>query len=501
MCPLLWCRESFDSLASTLQHVSECLWLSNTWYWCPYCCRPESFMASENFCTDTTQRKLQRKDSKLRRAVTFFKHLGLKSCSRHKRLGPSSAPETESFDTWLAKRKRFEMEDTSHDTSSLMELAANDDDIHSFWSNSNKHSTVLYEVEGTTLYTSWDLDDLPQYTGDAVTAFEPCELDVSNLVVAPKSTGTAGNSDLSLTDIGAQFEKAHHDAESLEQILVSPISGIEGSFICQSARVDTSFDTECGLVSPTYSSPGTVSSPELCDKDWRHIKVTPALSGYLPSYENSRSQCDSAAFSSQSQVEELREMVRVLNEEWMRRCQTIPDLVLRISALSPKSLFETGAQALQHLFRGVLPETFDAIFALAHITCASTYIMHRDDSSHCWNEFFQDILKWQHLMLNKSEAQLFIRLVNLLWWPQVSTARTSCGNYFLDETSETLVPLRKPAVGFDTSSSTGTNGLQSSQWPTELASIPLLNSLKNGVVVQECLRFLDGKPTPQCLRS
>ena len=496
MCPLLWCRERFDNLASTLQHVSECSWLSNTWYWCPYCCRPESFMASEDTCADTTQYKLQRKDSKLRRAVTFFKHLGLKS-SRLKSSGSSSAHETESFDMWLAKRKRFEMDDTSHDAPPLMELADSNRKSHVLRSNPEKKSKTVYEMEGTTLYTSWGLDELPRYSQEAGTAVEPCELGIGNLVMAPKSNAAARDTYSPLTGVGAQFEVAQNDAEPREDMLVSPISTVQGSFMSQSDGVDRSCHVESGLVSPTYSDSGIVPSPEVVDQHWRQINVTPALNGSLLSSENDGRLYDGEVSSTESQVKELREMVRVLNEEWIRRCESTLDLALRASALSPRTLFETGAKTLQHVFRGVLPETFDAVFALAHITCASAYIIHRDDNLHCWNEFFQDILKWQHLMPNESDKRLFIRLVNLLWWPQDSSVKLSCGNYFLDETSGTLVPLRKPAVGFDASSSIEIKGSRLPQWPSKPASMTILNFLKNGAALQECLRFLDGKWTHQ----
>lgn len=494
MCPLLWCRKTFDDLASTLQHVSECPWLSNAWYWCPYCCRPESFMASEEPCAETMQYKLQRKDSKLRRAVTFFKHLGMKSCSRHKSSRSSST--SESFDTWLAKRKQlemedtFEIEDTSHDTSSLIELADSKLGTHSHRPSSEKQSKTVYEMEGTTLDNPWDHNDPPHYSQEADTAIEPCELDVGTHM-ARHSDDTAGNSHGSLTCVGAQFEVAQLNTKPWEKMLVSPVSTVQSPFIYQSTGIDTSCHTECGLVSPTYSNSSTAPSPEVHNPDLRQTKVSPALNGSLLSSEDDVRLKHGVTSSAQSQVKELREMVRVLNEEWIRRCQSAPELVLRASALSPRSLFVTGVRTLQHVFRGILPRTFEAVYALAHITCASAYIIHGDDTSHCWNDFFQDILKWQHLMLNDSDARVFIRLVNLLWWPKDSSEKLSCANYFLDEMSGTLVPLRRAVTGFDASSPTET---KDSQPPRRMS---LLTSLKNGAVIRDCSRFLDGKSTHQ----
>lgn len=43
-CPLIWCRETFDSKESVVCHVFECPRLSNAWYWCPYHERPEQFL-------------------------------------------------------------------------------------------------------------------------------------------------------------------------------------------------------------------------------------------------------------------------------------------------------------------------------------------------------------------------------------------------------------------------------------------------------------------------
>ena len=84
MCPLLWCRESFENLASILQHVSVCSEVQSGWYWCPHCCRPEQFMGRDGPRSPNvpSQHSVSRKSSKLRRAVRFFKHLGHKKTSR-----------------------------------------------------------------------------------------------------------------------------------------------------------------------------------------------------------------------------------------------------------------------------------------------------------------------------------------------------------------------------------------------------------------------------------
>ena len=42
-CPLSGCSSIFDNLESCLAHLTQCSWLSNAWYWCPFCRRPERF--------------------------------------------------------------------------------------------------------------------------------------------------------------------------------------------------------------------------------------------------------------------------------------------------------------------------------------------------------------------------------------------------------------------------------------------------------------------------
>ena len=46
-CPLLWCRKSFDEHEKLVDHVSNCSFLKEGRYWCPYCQRVEYFAEPE----------------------------------------------------------------------------------------------------------------------------------------------------------------------------------------------------------------------------------------------------------------------------------------------------------------------------------------------------------------------------------------------------------------------------------------------------------------------
>ncbi len=442
---------------------------------------------------DPTQHSIQRKDSKLRRAVTFFKHLGHKSCSRHKASGSSSACDTKSFDTWLAKRHRSEMEDTSHEISMCAELADSGSDVHGHGTYTKKRAKAVCEMEGTTIDTWQRPDHLLRYTKEADSHFQPCELDVEPLTMGPNQRGESMSPADPLTGVGSQFEAAPHDVEPKEEMLVSPASTIGSPFSHRGVEPITSSYAEVGLPRQAYNNPDTVSLPEVVSHHPCQVDVALPHVGSLPSSTNVANIHDGVTSSMQSQVEDLCETVRVLNEEWLRRCQSTPDLVPRASALSLRSLLDEGTQTLQLVFRGSLPETFDAVFALAHIACAAAYMIHKDDGSHCWNDFFLHILKMHTLIQNVNDARVFVQLVNLLWWPLGSSARRCCSTYFLDESSGTLVPLRRPVLGLDGLVSTGPIDLQAPRYTAKQGSMTNIHWLQDGPVLEQCSRFLDGK--------
>ena len=85
MCPLLWCRNKFESQASTVCHTSTCPWLPNACYWCPQCKKPERFWSSgktrEAIPSQLmiSSQMMRRKSSRMRKAKAFFKHFSRKS--------------------------------------------------------------------------------------------------------------------------------------------------------------------------------------------------------------------------------------------------------------------------------------------------------------------------------------------------------------------------------------------------------------------------------------
>ena len=462
-CPLLWCRESFDNLTSTLLHVSKCPWLSNAWYWCPFCCRPESFMGSQEPCANPRQCNIQRKDSKLRRAVTFFKHLGLKSCSRQRTSGSSAADPTEPFDTWYnamrANEQESEMEDTSRKHSGRAELAESSSGFRVPQSYIGNRAGNVYEMENASI----DTHHAPSYPSrqEANPVSQPCEFDIEPFVTRPCQRAELASPGTSFTAIGSQFEDNLRNAEPTEEMLMSPASTIRRPFNYHSAEIITLRHSELEAPSPAYKGPDTVSRPGIVDHRGCYDNPASLFGGPPVTSGNYDDLRDATVLGTQSQVEDLCETVGNLHQEWLQRCQSTSDLCLHISRLSPQSLLDQGAQALQLVFRSRLPSTFDAVFALALFACTAAYTIHGNNSSHYSNNFPQQVINLQNLLGSESDARVFAQLFNLLFWPQCSST----------ETSDPHTP----------------------QHAKQPAPETFQSSLKSNGVFQECSRFLDGK--------
>ena len=69
MCPLIWCRKTFETNDLALRHAHNCPRLSNAWYWCPFHRRPERFLECNRGCEIVSKPKMHH-------AVTFFSWFG-----------------------------------------------------------------------------------------------------------------------------------------------------------------------------------------------------------------------------------------------------------------------------------------------------------------------------------------------------------------------------------------------------------------------------------------
>ena len=117
-----------------------------------------------------------------------------------------------------------------------------------------------------------------------------------------------------------------------------------------------------------------------------------------------------------TQVEELRELVCIVNNEWMRRLVRSPELYIRCSSLSTRTLFAKGINTLKYWFSGKLERTLEEVFSFMHIAFAAAFILHHEDESYCWEAFFEDALQLQHALVDKKEKLQFLTAMDSWWW-------------------------------------------------------------------------------------
>ena len=178
----------------------------------------------------------------------------------------------------------------------------------------------------------------------------------------------------------------------------------------------------------------------------------------------------SASAPKQVQVEELQELFRVINEEWIRRMEPLPQLWLPCSELSVSSLFERAIRTLKDLTEGRCSLLFEDVFDNIHMAFAAPFSFHWQQDFYSWNAFCDDALQWQHALSDDEDKVLFLSAINRWWlhelWPTpllASSCYTSFGN---------VTP-------------------QGSLYCGDQKTLPEI--LRNTEVFKVCIGFLDGK--------
>ena len=195
-------------------------------------------------------------------------------------------------------------------------------------------------------------------------------------------------------------------------------------------------------------------------------------------------------------IRDLRESVFLVNNEWIRRLSSTPDLLTRCSSLSAYMLFEIGIITLQRFFNGVPAFSFEEIFALVHVACASASILNDEDELYYSDEVFQGMLQWHTVILDEHDADLYSRVVGQLSCHQQHPVTSPDGYDHSDMGYCTLIPSQW--------SSTNTDDLASSWYDEseygpsrQLVVAPsredFIFRLQEGKIMRDCLIFLDGK--------
>lgn len=150
----------------------------------------------------------------------------------------------------------------------------------------------------------------------------------------------------------------------------------------------------------------------------------------------------------QNYIQDLCDFVAVVNNEWMERLGSAPDLFRQCSKLTIDEILTSGIHTLCQFFAGVLDNCFKDVFSLIQVACAFGYMLNKDDDSYCWDAFFQDMLQWQYAIASDNDRNLFLMVMDQLSCQQRSSITFSRGAGFSGKASthETLKILRRGRV-------------------------------------------------------
>lgn len=515
MCPLLWCRDNFNDLPSCLHHLLTCPWLTDSWYWCPLCHRPERFRAIEATHNDSVHNPVLGKASRLKRAVSFFKHFGRRSSTRVNiwvtffqtgdrahcclpQLQPSdSIPMTNGFQDLNGQKWRHDHEWTAQDP---CEKGIDPDDFRDepkIKSCSGQHAKVGYanpihdpvQICGTPVA---ELPAYPQPSGPGsleisatnIACLEPIDVIYENKSIISSLLQPSSPNSVSITrSVTESLMPQGTGIFPVQQTVYNPLSSI--------------IDTDSG---PAVYVQECVRNSQGIDHHQKILSPKGNVSDLLPPFSYSgKSTNERSLTATEASVEDLSGLVCALHGAWMQTLTTNigePMMEAKISQCSP---FEAGIRVLrQYWYHGDLPNVFEEAFALMNIAYACAWIFHRYETPGFWNTFFQDVLKWQHVLLTHEDKVLFLKAAYLIWSPPGPLS------------VEAMYPSRLLWSPYLSQPNTpveleGNTPIQTPPCTRELLShelyMPSSQSLvgltgldfQNGEVIQVCARYLDGK--------
>ena len=112
------------------------------------------------------------------------------------------------------------------------------------------------------------------------------------------------------------------------------------------------------------------------------------------------------------QVEELQELIRKFNDEWMQRMESQPGLWSLCSTLSSSSLFDRAMRTLKSFIRGSLAEDFNDVFAVMHLAFAAAFSLTWQQDDYKFSALCDDALQWQHGLLRDEDKTRFLNAMD-----------------------------------------------------------------------------------------
>ena len=434
MCPMLWCRANcFNDHDSLVQHTTNCKHLSDTWYWCPHCTRPERFIGGGHWRCLMPRPAVKRTSSKIK---AWVKDLGRKNTTKAYEAPSSLSPNAADFSALpFGLSHKPEM-----DGLPIVRREMEGSPFPTYVSEEKQMADRINELSGS-LVERFELSNSEDLTRPELASAECAsrgkssateERFVDSRVSAPATP--------SLWDL--TFWPLDHRTSSSD--MSNPSLSLRQ--VNEKSPVDAPGEVAATSVVATTSI-AAVSDDAIASNDPTTIDITRHIN-------YAASPFDSTFVPEATCVQDLRNAFFAINVEWRQTLAPEPDLLAQCSVLSTQTLFETGIVTLHRFFNGVIANTFQEIFALMVLACASAYMSHYE--GYVMDDFFHHMLPWRHALASESERRLFLRMIDQLACHQGLSMASSneCG-------------------------------------PSNAQALTTL--LKNGRIITDCSRFLDGE--------
>ena len=473
MCPLRDCDESYSHLEPMLNHVAACPKLGAAEYMCPRCSKYETYDASRYA---NQSGPLKRTGSKLKQAVVFFRHLGLKGCPwtcNHGSLlsKPTGTNETASELATNATSTGHSEIDSSpcFELASELELPAGDvfrskavlddgvDPTCGLSSTSNTNQSCFTSSHPRSIYQP---DDYNLIATSDFYCKRPPDLDLAS------SSSVDGQ--------GVLEYQPQNTSQLPCQVDHAPIRPIE--LECPSTRQPSSSAYVGGL-------------QELSADQVAHV-VRPAA---LDASASCRT-LDAGELLVQSKVEELHHLFNVVHSEYIMRLSLDPKLRPTCSQIPVGILFQTGLRALQDFFRERVPESFEATFALMLVATACAFMKYGSCCMPSWYLLLQESMEWRHTLTDYNERSLFTRAMIRVMKPSQHPCLVPSCRGKIPVFCGSVCPLYKPTPCKPLTSGVTTSEQAHGDSQPYIEAIDLkslLHRLKRGRLINACTDFLD----------
>ena len=200
-----------------------------------------------------------------------------------------------------------------------------------------------------------------------------------------------------------------------------------------------------------------------------------------------------------AQVEGLDQLICVLNDLWQKYLNNWPAAHTLLNGLNLGSPFDEGLSGFKSCLGGKPPTTLRSVFCFVHLAYACAYICYGNDASFSWAAFYENVLHWGQAISHQQERHRFFTIAELLWSPP-QTPFNPTASTLPAYTYPTQEPLQVESTAKPMKDSHSHHACASSQEievsmtaASPFLTLDLQSALENGVVVECCTHFLDGK--------